>query len=405
MPVCLHYGRKREFRYECDPHRIAAQHPLPPATADFAAELQAALEQPLDFPPLSRCVVPGDRVVLAIDRSIPRVTEVVASIWAIFSARGVEPSDVTILQPALLGSSPLIDPRSQLPAEVRSQIEWGIHDPTDKEQQAYLATTAGGERVYLAKHLVEADFVLSIGQIAFDPLLGYRGAGSVFYPGLSTTDAFRRARGQGHCELSPDNDRPLRQFIDEVAWLLGTQTTVQVIAAGQDNVLTVLSGAIESVFRRGKELLTDHWHLKVDQRADIVVAAVGFDASGHGWEQIGATLANARRMVARGGKIVILSELTDEPGEGLQFLCESREPRDAIKPLREQSPPDAIPAIQLADALNWADVYLLSNLRDEIVEDLHMGPLSSERSVTQLLDNEESCIFLNGAQHMYGCVE
>ena len=108
-------------------------------------------------------------------------------------------------------------------------------------------------------------------------------------------------------------------------------------------------------------------------------------------------------MVTRGGKIVILSELTEEPGEGLQILCESHEPRDAIRLLREQSPPDVIPAIQLADALDWADVYLLSKLREEVVEDLHLGPLSNERDVARLIDGEEGCIFLDGAQHVYGC--
>ena len=36
-----------------------------------------------------------------------------------------------------------------------------------------------------------------------------------------------KARGQGHAELGPDDERPLRQLGDEVGWLLGSLFTVQ----------------------------------------------------------------------------------------------------------------------------------------------------------------------------------
>ncbi len=404
MSISLHYGQSGVYECDCDPTRIVARLALPEPSADFVADLKAAFENPLDFPPLSQCVVPGDHVVLAVDHHTPRAPEIVAAVWEILSTQGINPEDVMILQAASQGNGLFVDPRSQLPERIQAKVAWEFHDPDDPNQNAYLATTAAGERVYLARHLVDADFVLSIGQIAFDPVLGYRGTNSVFYPGLSSADAFSRARGQGHSELGPDDERPFRQLVDEIAWLLGTQISVQVIAAGQGDVLTVISGANESVLRRGAALLGDHWRLQVDERADVVVAAVGADAAGHGWEQIGAAVANARRLVARGGKIVILSELSAEPGDGMQLVCDSLNPRDAIQPLCEMSPPDLIPALQLADAADWADVYLLSRLRDSVVENLHMFPLDAERQVEAIIEAAETCIILDGAQHAYGNV-
>lgn len=405
VTICLHFGRNREFRCECDTKRITARHSLPRPVDDFAVELRSMLRQPLDFPPLAQCVVPGDQIVLAVDRSTPQAADVVLGAWEVLSAHGIEATNITILQPAILGNGLLVDPRNQLPPQVRAQVEWIIHDPTDEDQQAYLGTTAVGERVYLARRLVDADFVMSIGEIGYDPVLGYRGTNSVFYPGLSTVAAFQRTRGQGHSELGPDDERPLRQMIEEVAWLLGTQISIQVVPAGRHNAMAVLTGAVDSVFRRGKELLAEHWRLSVPERAEVVVAAVGLDAGGHGWEQVGAAIANARRIVARGGKIVILSELAIEPGDGLQILAECRDPRDAITPLREQAPLDLIPALQIADALAWADIYLLSDLRSETVENLHLHPLVDVHEVARLIDATESCILLDGAQHVYGCVE
>lgn len=404
MSISLHYGQRRVYQCDCDPSRIQARLPLPHPTADFAADLKTAFDQPLDFPPLSQCVVSGDQVVLAVDHHTPRAAEIVAAVWEILAASGIESGDVSVLQPASTGNGLLIDPRSRLADPIQSQIEWEIHDPADENQNAYVATTAGGQRIYLARKLVEADFVLSVGQIAFDPVMGYRGTNSVFYPGLSSADAFSRAQGQGHSELGPDEERPFRQLVDEVAWLLGTQVSVQVIAAGRDEVLAVLSGANESVLRRGISLLGDHWRLQVDERADVVVAAVSADAGGHSWDQIGMAVANARRLVTRGGRIVILSELSAEPGEGMQLICGSENPRDAIQPLCDMSPPDLIPALQLADALDWAEVHLLSNVRDGIVSDLHMTPMADEGDVDSIIAAAESCIFLDGAQHAYGNV-
>ncbi len=402
MSIRLKYGQRQLAEFGADPSRTVAHHPAPSAPADFAAELATALNCPVDFPPLAKCVVPGDKVVLAVDRGTPRSPEIVSAVWNILSEQGIEAADVTILQPASAGNGVHVDPRSALPEAVRAHMEWEIHDPADDRQRAYLATTAGGERIYLARELVEADFVLSIGRIAFDPVLGYRGTSSVFYPGLSSIDAWKRAQGEGHSELSPDDERPFRQLVDEVAWLLGTQFCVQVIAAGGDQVLSVLSGALDSVFRRGKQLLQESWRFDVPQRVELVIAAVESDSGGHGWEQVGAALANARRLVESRGTIVILSELAAEPGEGLELIRHSPDPGDVSRQLRELCPADLVPALQVSNTVDWADVYLLSRLPEDVVEDLHMIPLDDEQRIARLIEDANSFIFVEGAQHVYG---
>ena len=117
------------------------------------------------------------------------------------------------------------------------------------------------------------------GMIAYDSLLGYRGTNSVFYPGLSNTEAIARTRGEGHSELGPDDERPLRQTIDEIAWLLGTQFSVQV--PGQNGApATVLITATSTmpspsvameylVPVQGREL-KGHWNAVSGSQAPVV---------------------------------------------------------------------------------------------------------------------------------------
>jgi hypothetical protein len=277
-----------------------------------------------------------------------------------------------------------------------------MHAPVSEEDCHYLATTMGGERVYLAKELLDAEVVISLGQIAFDAVIGYRGTNSVFYPGLASPEAKAKAAGQGHRELGPENERPLRQLIDEVAWLLGSQFTVQVIPSLHGGSAHVLAGQSDAVLRRGKELVNRHWMVELDYRAEIVVVGVEEDAAGHGWEQIGRALATARNLVAKGGRIVVLSELNQPPGEGLSLLMRYDDPAEGLRPLRKAAPDDLRPASELAEAVDWADVYLLSRLDSDLVENLFMIPLESESEAKRLLGLNEQVLFLPSAQHIFG---
>jgi nickel-dependent lactate racemase len=402
MPVTLSYGRHGRYSCEIDPKRVVAHHAGPGQCAGFAKKVRSVLKTPLDFPSLVEVCVPGDRVVVALDRHTPCASELIAEIWTMLESRGVDASAVRVLQPAALDSVALVDPRQGLPEPVRHEVQWTVHDPTDPKRQAYLAATARGERIYLARELVEADVVLSVGMIAYDPVLGYRGTNSVFYPGLSNTEAVIRSRGEGHSELGPDDERPLRQIIDEIAWLLGTQFTIQVLPSTGAGAANVLAGAYDRVFRKGTQLLAEYWRVALETRADLVVAAVDADSAGHGWDQVGAALATARSLVVRGGKIVILSELDAEPEIGMELIRKSQSPRSALQPIRKTAPIDMIPATQFADAADWARVYLVSKLPTGMVDELFMVPLENDREIGRLLAGEDACVILGSAQHTYG---
>jgi hypothetical protein len=161
----------------------------------------------------------------------------------------------------------------------------------------------------------------------------------------------------------------------------------------------------QSVLKRGRELLSEQREIQLPKRADTVVISVDADAAGHGWEQIGAALSTARSLVARGGKVILLSELNgacSDLSDGMQMVRDVRAPREALKPLRDQVPPDFLPATQLAQTADWAKIYLLSRLDSALVEDLFMVPLDSEKEVTKLLADTRECAIIEGAQHTHG---
>jgi nickel-dependent lactate racemase len=402
--VRLNYGNGKQFEVEIDSERLVAEPSAPQPNPRFKSELATALQRPIDFPSVEQAVIPGDRVTVALDRHTPGAASLVAGIWKALAPRGIDADRFVVIQPATRMASELPDPRSELPEEIREQVPWMLHDPTCRDRCVYLAATATGERIYLAREVVDADFLISVGPIAFDPLMGYRGTSSVFYPGLSSVEAMQRTQGQGHLELGPDEVRPLRELIDEIGWLLGNPFTVQVIPAASGGVSRVLAGVCEPVFAQGKKLLMEQWLVEVDERPDVVIAAIDHEAGPHGWEQLGAAVEAARGLVARGGKIVILSDLNADLSQGLELIRSGQSARDAIRPLRKQAPPDLICATQLAAAADWARIYLLSGLADDVVDELFLTPISDESEVRRLLNDDSRCLFLEAAQFAYGAV-
>ena len=74
MNASLRYGVQEALELDLPADRLIAccGAPADCSLGDVEAATSAALESPLDFPPLSRAVVPGDHVVLALDHDVPR---------------------------------------------------------------------------------------------------------------------------------------------------------------------------------------------------------------------------------------------------------------------------------------------------------------------------------------------
>ena len=400
----LHFGNDQMCTFSIAPERILAHHVPPDTIEDFDRVLAEVIRAPIDFPGLDRSVFPGDQVVLVLDRDTPQADRLIGGIVAVLNGCRVGLENVTILQPADLSGRPLRDPRQSLPRAAREQIGWQVHDPTDAGTCAYLSATASGQSLYLSRVLTEADVAICVGVLTYDPLLGYRGTSSSIYPGLAQVEDIRQAHGQSHDELTFDDSRPLRQAVDEAAWLLGLQFVVQVIPGIGDNVAAVLAGQIDSVLKQGKQAIAEYWKLNVPSRPELVVASISADASGHGWSQIGAALDASRRIVAQGGRVVLLTEVAEEPGDGVQLIRDSQSPRDALQPIRAAGPPDLRAATQIAKALDWANVYLLSRQDANVVEDLYMLPLADTTEAKRVIDDDESCVVIAEAHRVAASV-
>lgn len=359
---------------------------LPPE--DFARLLADRLEGPSEFPPLRQAVVPGDRIVLALGSALPGMAAVIEGVVEVLALAGVTRSDVTVLIPPGVASP-----------DVRHGLTIEHHDPDDKTKISYLASTAEGRRVYLNRALTDADLVIPIGRLGFDATLGYAGPWSALYPGFSDSETRAAFRALAK-DQPPDPDKPRTPLNEsvEVTWLLGSQFQLGVIE-GSSGPSEALAGLSTAVLREGVRAIESAWSFRPEGRADLVVAGVGTPGTVAGLDELTRGLATATRLVQRGGKIVLLSRAEGSFGPALRRLAEAgdaRAGRSTLRGLEGEADYDA--ARRISQATAWADVYLLSRLDGDNVEELSMIPLERPEDARRLVAVSHSCVVVGRAE-------
>ncbi len=347
--VEYHDGRL-EFAAPAD-RLVAAFAPPPAPGGDPRERIRRALEAPIDYPPLRQVVVPGDRVAIPLDLTLPDGSLVLAAVAEILAEVGVESVAV------------LVDGRDRGRPEVACPpgVELVVHDPTDRESLAYLASTADGRRIYLHRRLADADCVVPIGRIGPDDALGLRGPWSVIDPGLSDAPPARAPL------LTSTADGPAVQRLEEsmeVSWLLGSQLVLGGVPA-DSGLADVLCGQPRTVRDRGAERVREAWELPLDDRVDLVIAGLGGPGRPATADDFLDGFRQALRVVRRGGKVALLTRLD-------------------LATLTEAARSDLIPRGDWDKALAWADVYLASAAPGDEVDELGMIPLDRPEQAARL---------------------
>ncbi len=371
--------------------------PQTPLLADVRGAVARAVAEPLDYPPLAKAITPADRVVIAIEGGVPRASQIVAALVDVLTGSGVDPAGLTILQTAADAAQAESDPRRDLPPSLRDQVVLTIHDPADHDRMAYLAASHRGNPVRLNRAIVDADVVLPIGRIGDRRTPLYHGVHTAVFPSYSDEAAQRRFRRLEFQNAQRPSRKPHAEEGDEVGWLLGLNLTIQVLPGPGDDVLDVVAGQFAAVRRRGAELYDAAWASTVPRRASLVVAAIPGSVRQQTWHSLGLALAAAMPLVEDGGAIAVCCELTGQPGPAVRRLAEDPSREDTMRAIAVECPEDTFAAVQLAAAVDHADVYLLSRLDESLVERLQVAPLSSPRELERLVRRHESCILLGNA--------
>lgn len=401
MMKSLQYGRDGKVALEVPEEALVADLVTAQGSPleDPVAAVRAALADPIDFPALSRTVLPDDRVAIAVEAGLPCAPELVAGVVSALTDVGTPPELISIVRAS--GDKAVSDRQllNHIDAGVAERLTLIEHDSKTRENLSFLGASKEDEPLFVNRALCDADVVIPIGSIQHHDRFGCLGVHHSWFP----TFADQETQARFHKSLPSMKERKLakrREECVEAAWMLGVQMVVLLVPAGDDRAMHVVAGSPNATWKRANELAQGVWGVHVDRRASLVVAAIGGGPEQQTWHNVTRTIDTALEAVEVNGTIAVCSQLKTKPGPAMKRLAAAADYESANHAIRQRPAADSLAASRLNRALQRARVYLLSELDEAEVEDLGVAYVADESEIAKLSTQHDSLLLLENAQHV-----
>jgi hypothetical protein len=385
--ITLAYGTEEPLVLE--PAEGCATVFEPPAgvRGDEASRLVvAAVEGPLHGPPLSAHAFAGDRVVIALAGDVPEAAAVVAAVRDCLTRAGVGDADVSVLQGPSLGYE------SARHAPLVAGAE--AFDPGIESGTAYLAADEAGRPLHLARPLVDADVVVSVGEWGVSPAFGGRSIEGELWPTFARAECRRdllvslARRGRGALA-------EWKGGMQEIAWQLGVCASLRLVRGAGGSLAAARFGLPDEAARQAREA-AGAWCPAMEPIADVAVASLS-DPDG-GFASIVAAVAAATRATAPGGTICIACRRVEAAGVILTRWRQGAPLEGLVHEAVASRDPaliaDALLTRLFARALDDRRLVLLSDLDEEAVEELEFGHAATPEVIERLAHRAERLVVL-----------
>ena len=398
--ISLEYGADEPLLLEVDDDALVADCRGPEGVAGEAARnlVAAALSSMESGPPLESHVVRGDRVAIGLAGDVPQAAEVVAETAARLGAAGIEPADITVLRaPPLERSFGAVSRPTAGATDIGGAMPF---DPAVESQTSYMAADETGRPIHLARSLVDADVVVSIGQLGWDAALGGGSLEGELWPTFSRRscreDLVRSLAIRGRKAVSA-----WKISNHEAIWQLGVCANLRLVVGRGDTLAAAAFGLSDAAARRARALAAG-WRPRVPAVAMLTIASLSNPQGGTA--MLLRAVAAAARVTHPGGTICVVSRLAERPGVIFSRWREGAPldglVRDEVGTGDQALITDAFQTRFLARALDDRRLVLLSDLDEATVEELELGFAATPEVVERLAHRAPSVAVLHEADRM-----
>lgn len=346
------------------------------------AEVLRALSEPIGTPRLRDLVRPGEKIAVVssdITRPMPTWTVMPPLLDELYAA-GVRREDITLV--FALGSHRAHTEEERRRLAGRRAFEEILCIDGDPSDCVHLGTTSRGTPVDITRVVAEADRRICLGNIEYHYFAGYSGGAKAIMPGVST----RAAIQANHSRMTEDaacagklSGNPVREDIEEAAALVGVDFIVNVVLDAQKQIIKAVAGDLTDAHREGCAFLDTLYRTEIPARADIVLVSQGGAPKDLNLYQTQKALDNAKHAVKPGGVVVLVGSCKEGLGEKTfeEWMTAAPTPHSLIERIQTEFRLGGHKAAAIAMVLENADIYLVSDLEDALVEQLFMRPFHS----------------------------
>jgi nickel-dependent lactate racemase len=187
-------------------------------------------------------------------------------------------------------------------------------DYQDTRKFQYLGETESGTPIEVDREVLEADFVIGLGNITPHISAGWSGGAKIILPGICsarTTDMMHYAACvvQPVLEILGTCDNTPRQEMEEIAGKVGLSFIVNTVLDADQRIRGVFSGHYIEAHRKGTEKAEELQVIPIPQQADMLVVSANpchFDY----WQGI-KPYAYGHRAVRDGGVMILMLDGTE----------------------------------------------------------------------------------------------
>lgn len=215
---------------------------------DGDAAIRVALDAPLGAPRLEDAVRPGARVLILIDdntRPTP-VAKILPHLLNRLSSAGVQDEKMEILVAS--GTHRPMTPeeiRAKLSPEVVRRIHVSCHRCHERGDLYRAGKSPECVEVWLNRKLLEADFILGIGNVVPHPQPGWSGGAKILCPGVAgaeTIAAFHLVGADDPTNYLGREDAPARRSLESLAESVGLNFILNTVLTADQQIYGVYCG-------------------------------------------------------------------------------------------------------------------------------------------------------------------
>ncbi|MFA6074264.1 MAG: nickel-dependent lactate racemase [Negativicutes bacterium] len=342
-------------------------------------EIEWALDNPIESQSIEELFSAEDKIAIVtsdITRPVPNKL-ILPQLLCRLVLAGVKTENITIV--FALGSH-----RNHSEAEMINLVGPDIYDTyrcVDSGSNGFvnMGISSYGTPLEICKHVAEAQKRICVGNIEFHYFAGYSGGAKAIMPGVSTRVAIqanhkRMVEAAAHAGNIMDN--PVRLDIDEVLRYCPVDFILNVVLSEKKEIIKAVAGNCVKAHLAGCEFLDAIYKISIEEKADIVLVSAG------GWPkdinvyQAQKALDNAKHAVCDGGTIILLASCKEGLGEEVfeEWLLQAQCPGDLIFRIKREFVLGGHKAAAIALVLEKNEIFLVSDLKPELVEALFMKP-------------------------------
>ena len=288
-------------------------------TIDNMAVIREALHKPLGTKRL-REFVPSknhERIVIVVDdhtREAP--TELMLDVLS-EEIGEAHKDNITLLVACGTHEPPTEEELKRIFGKYFEKYKIKIHD-CDANDLVYVGTTSRGTPVRLSRNYVDADIKILTGDITLHYYAGFGGGRKSILPGISSRETIQKNHAllvDEHARTANLEQNPVHLDMSEAAAFAPPDFTLNVIAAGNGDLVDAYAGEMNRVFRKGVEVAKDLFCREVHDLFDVLIISAGGFPKDRNLYQATKAIENCYRVVAPGGELIFVAECREGIGD------------------------------------------------------------------------------------------